>query len=100
MGANGLLGDPLPVGDLTLQLRRCSDGKRGSESGTVDGDRGSPLARGEGDGEEKHELGGLEEEVLMVAEWPREGGVNRPLQSSGAEAEDGAMLRLGKTTKV
>jgi hypothetical protein len=47
-------------------------------SGTDDGGRGSLRARGEGHGEEEHELGGLEEEVLVVAEGPWEGGVNRP----------------------
>jgi hypothetical protein len=77
MGADGLLGDPLPAGNLALQLGGCSDGRRGSLRGPDDGDRGRPGTR-EGVGEkEEHEHGGLEEEVLVVAEQPWEGGVNR-----------------------
>ncbi len=77
MGAYGLLGDPLPTGDLALQLGGRSDGRRGSESRPDDGDWGRPRARGGGGEEEEYEHGGLEEKVLLVAERPREGGVNR-----------------------
>jgi hypothetical protein len=68
--------DPLPAGNLALQLGGRCDGRRGSEGRPDDGDRGRPRTRGGGGEEEEHEYGGLEEEVLVVTERPRERGVN------------------------
>ncbi len=73
MGDDGLLGDSVPAGGFPLQLDRRSDGGRGEEGGTDDGDRGGPGARGKGVGGAEH--GGLAEKVLVVARRPREGGV-------------------------
>jgi hypothetical protein len=75
LGADGLLGDPLPVGDLALQLGGRSHGRCGSEGRPDDGDRGRPRVRGGGGEEKEYEHGGPEEEILMVAERPLKGGV-------------------------
>ncbi len=44
------------------------------ESGPDDGDGGRPGTGGRGGEEKEQECGGTEEEILVVAEWPCEGG--------------------------
>ncbi len=83
LGVDGLLGDPLPAGDLALQLGGRGDGRRGSKGRPDDGDRGCPRTGGWRDEEEKYELGGPKEEVLVVAERPQKGGVIRPPPQHG-----------------
>jgi hypothetical protein len=100
MGVDSFLGGPLPAGELALQLSGCGDGRCGSEGGPDDGDRGRPRARGGIGKKKEHEHGGLEEKVLLVAEQPWEGGVNRPLQSVGMKVEKSAALKPGKTTRL
>ncbi len=78
LGANSLVEDPLPAGDLALQLGGRGDGEHRSTGRPDDGDRGRTGTRGGRDEEEEHEPGGPQEEVFMVAEWERKGGVARP----------------------
>jgi hypothetical protein len=86
LGVNGLLGDPLPAGNLALQLGGHGNGRRGSEGRPDDGDRGRPKAGGWRDKEVKHEFRGPKEEVFMVAKRPREGGVIRPPPQCGGRS--------------
>jgi hypothetical protein len=55
----------------------------GGEGRPVDGDRGRPRAGRRRDEEKEYELGGPEEEVFVVAERPRKGGVIRPPPQCG-----------------
>ncbi len=99
MGDDGFLGDSISAGGLPLQLDQCSNGGRGEKGEADDGDRGSPGARGKG--VEGAEHGGLTEEIYSW--WPSGQGKNgssNPTLGFGAEAEDGASLRLEKSTKV
>ncbi len=82
LGVNGLLGDPLPAGNLALQLGGRGDGGRGSEGRPDDGDQDRPRAGGWGDEEEKHELRGLKEEVFMVAKQAATGRKGYPTPST------------------
>jgi hypothetical protein len=71
------MGDPVPAGNLALQLGGRCNGGRWSTGQPDDGDRGCPGTRGGGDKEEEHELGGPQEEVLVVAKRKRKRGVAR-----------------------
>ncbi len=86
LGANGLLGDPLPAGNLAFQLGGCGNGRRGSEGRPDDGDRGRPRARRRRGEEEKYEPGEPKEEVFVVAEWSRKRGVIRPSPQYGGRS--------------
>ncbi len=50
----------------------------GVRVGQIDGDRGRPGTRGWRNEKEKHELGGPEEEVFVVAKRERKGGATLP----------------------
>ncbi len=94
------LGDPLPAGDLALQLGGRGDGRRGSEGRPDEGDRGRPRARGGGGEEKEHEYGGLEEKYSWWPSGHAKEGSTDPLQSVGTEAEENAALKPGKTTRL
>jgi hypothetical protein len=76
--ADGLVGDPVSAGNFALQLDGCGNGRSRSASRTDDGDRSCPRTRGGEAKEEEHELGGPQEEVLMVAERKRQAGATQP----------------------
>jgi hypothetical protein len=78
LGANGLLGDPFPAGDIALQLGGRGDGERGSKGRPDDGDRSCLRTGGWRSKEENYELGGSKEEIFMVAQRPWEGGITQP----------------------
>jgi hypothetical protein len=100
LGANSLLGDPLPAGDLALQLGGRGNGERGSTSRPDDGDRGR--LRTGGGGTRKRSMS-LEDLRKRYSWWPRgsrkEGSPGPLIDVEAAEGEN-ATLKVGKSTRL
>ncbi len=78
LGGDSPMGDPVPAGNLTLQLGGRDNGGSRSASRPDDGDGGRLGTRGGEAKEEEHEPRGPQEEVLMVAKRKWQGGAARP----------------------
>ncbi len=100
LGADSLVGDPVPAGDLALQLDGCGNGGSRSTSWADDGDRGCWEPEEE---KPRRKSMSLEDLRKRYSWWPNGGSKEEqpgPLIDVGAGEEDSATLKVVRSTTV
>jgi hypothetical protein len=98
MGTYSLLGDPVPAGNLALQLGGRGDGRCRSEGGPDE-----ETEPEEGEARRRSMSMSMEELRKKYSWWPSgygKEGSTKPLHSVIAEAEEGATPKLARTTRL